>query len=975
MGNARLFEALERRTFLSTTTYLSDLSWSSASNDFGPVEKDMSNGGPLAGDGAPLTLNGTTYYKGVGVHANSDIVYNLGGNYSTFLTDVGVDDEVGTQGAVVFQIWVDAVKVYDSGVMTGASPTQVVSLDVTGKQSMELVVSPAGNDNAYDHADWAGARLVSGQFSLPLPSPLPTATPLNGTPFGSPGSWMNSGNTFDKALDSNSTTFFDAPTGSNDYVGLDLGASNTITSVHLVPRSGFAYRMLGGKIQGSPDGVTYTDLYTLNFTPADNIYTNIAIPNPAAYRYVRYLAPDNAYGNIAELQFFGSPAQTPDVKPAPAPTPAGQGLTASYFNSATLSGTPTTEVDGSVNFNWNSTTSVPGATSSAFSARWTGQVQPTTTGTYTFSAPSDGAVRLWVDNLLVIDDWTNPNAPENNGLINLTAGKKYDIQLEYAHLTGSSAAVQLLWNLAGQAAQVIPTAALSSVITPARAQRVIYVDNQNPAAADSNPGTQAAPLKSITAAANQAIVDNKQNIATRVIINPGTYRETLTLNRTTGETDAPISFEAAQAGTVILDGADIWTGWQGTADATVFTHPWSGKWGAAATPNGWPTTPELMRRREILFVNGKLMTPVLSQAALVDNSFFVDDTAGQVYMKLPAGKTPAASTFEWGMRGSLVKLDTQKNVTLTGLTIQHDASTFYTTEAVSFPNSSNILIQDCTIQWNSQGGLSDSNARNIIERRDNVSNNGGTGVGGYQIKTLIMEDITASANNWRGGLTGFIGWAYGGLKQLYVHDAIYRNFTAVGNHSVGLWFDTDCSNILVDHATVRNNDKDGFFLEADEGPITIQNSVIDHNAQYGVRDANSGYVNLFSNILYGNVQAQINISGDNTGRTFTNFETGQQLTTQSQNWKMNDNQIVSLNANQPLIKTDLNAQMWQFFAASLVSDRNLFWNPATPTAFQRDGGIRMDLPAWRVNTKQDANSFFADPKYQDPTNYNFTRQP
>jgi len=238
-----------------------------------------------------------------------------------------------------------------------------------------------------------------------------------------------------------------------------------------------------------------------------------------------------------------------------------------------------------------------------------------------------------------------------------------------------------------------------------------------------------------------------------------------------------------------------------------------------------------------------------------------------------------------------------------------------------------------------------------------------------------MEDINANFNNWRGGLTGFIGWAYGGLKQLYVHDAIYRNFTATNNHSVGLWFDTDCSNILVDHATVRNNDKDGFFLEADEGPITIQNSTVDHNANYGVRDANSAYVNLFSNILYGNAQAQINISGDNTGRTFTNFETSQQLTTQSQNWKMYDNQIVCSNAQQLLIKTDLNAQMWQFFASSLLSDRNLFYNPGVLTSFQRDSGTRMDLAAWRANTNQDANSVFTDPKYVDPNNYNFTRQP
>ena len=34
---------------------------------------------------------------------------------------------------------------------------------------------------------------------------------VTGTGFGTPGSWYNSGNTFDKALDGDVNTFFDAP--------------------------------------------------------------------------------------------------------------------------------------------------------------------------------------------------------------------------------------------------------------------------------------------------------------------------------------------------------------------------------------------------------------------------------------------------------------------------------------------------------------------------------------------------------------------------------------------------------------------------------------------------------------------------------------------------------------------------------------------------------------------------------------------
>ena len=44
---------------------------------------------------------------------------------------------------------------------------------------------------------------------------------LTGNDYGTPGSYSNQGNTFDKALDGNTNTFFDAPTGDGAYVGLD----------------------------------------------------------------------------------------------------------------------------------------------------------------------------------------------------------------------------------------------------------------------------------------------------------------------------------------------------------------------------------------------------------------------------------------------------------------------------------------------------------------------------------------------------------------------------------------------------------------------------------------------------------------------------------------------------------------------------------------------------------------------------------
>jgi len=143
------------------TTFLGDLTPTSSVSGWGPAEKDKSNGEQAAGDGVTITLNGTTYAKGIGAHAASDIRYVATG-CSVFTSDVGVDDEVGANGSVVFQVWVDGVQKYDSGVMTGATATKTASVTLSGNTELRLVITDGGDGNAYDHADWASARITCG---------------------------------------------------------------------------------------------------------------------------------------------------------------------------------------------------------------------------------------------------------------------------------------------------------------------------------------------------------------------------------------------------------------------------------------------------------------------------------------------------------------------------------------------------------------------------------------------------------------------------------------------------------------------------------------------------------------------------------------------------------------------------------------------------------------------------------------------
>ncbi|RKT52921.1 NPCBM/NEW2 domain-containing protein [Saccharothrix australiensis] len=139
---------------------LSKLTPQSITNGFGPVEVDRSNGELPGGDGGPLTIGGVVHARGLGAHANSGIEYHVGGRCTRLTASVGVDDEVGPRGSVVFQVFADARKVADSGRLTGDSPGRPLTAMVSGANVLRLVVSNAGDGSDFDHADWGSPRLT-----------------------------------------------------------------------------------------------------------------------------------------------------------------------------------------------------------------------------------------------------------------------------------------------------------------------------------------------------------------------------------------------------------------------------------------------------------------------------------------------------------------------------------------------------------------------------------------------------------------------------------------------------------------------------------------------------------------------------------------------------------------------------------------------------------------------------------------------
>lgn|GEM_PF-524425 len=132
----------------------------------------------------------------------------------------------------------------------------------------------------------------------------------------------------------------------------------------------------------------------------------------------------------------------------------GDGLTGSYFNGMNFETQVATRKDTTIDFNWGTASPISGVNPDVFSVRWTGQVQPIYSGTYTFYMTSDNGRRVWINNQLIIDKWID-NSYSYSGTIDLTAGQKYDLKVEYFENT-TGANCKLEWASGLQAREVIP---------------------------------------------------------------------------------------------------------------------------------------------------------------------------------------------------------------------------------------------------------------------------------------------------------------------------------------------------------------------------------------------------------------------------------------------------------------------------------------------------------------------------------------
>ncbi|MGL4821226.1 MAG: NPCBM/NEW2 domain-containing protein, partial [Bacilli bacterium] len=141
--------------------HASDMKEQSAKVGWGRFGKDTNPNGKaitLVRDGVKVTVA-----KGLGTHANSEVVYDVQNKgFDTFEAMIGVDQSVDVgQASVSFEVWADEKMVYNSGLYKGTENGRFISVPISGAKTIKLITKDGTGGNAYDHSVWGDAIFTS----------------------------------------------------------------------------------------------------------------------------------------------------------------------------------------------------------------------------------------------------------------------------------------------------------------------------------------------------------------------------------------------------------------------------------------------------------------------------------------------------------------------------------------------------------------------------------------------------------------------------------------------------------------------------------------------------------------------------------------------------------------------------------------------------------------------------------------------
>ncbi|HMA53505.1 MAG TPA: right-handed parallel beta-helix repeat-containing protein, partial [Acidobacteriota bacterium] len=399
---------------------------------------------------------------------------------------------------------------------------------------------------------------------------------------------------------------------------------------------------------------------------------------------------------------------------------------------------------------------------------------------------------------------------------------------------------------------------------PQHFARTYYVDNRNPRAADTNPGTAELPFLTINRAAR--VLEPGE----RVVIMEGVYRERVDPARGGTGPDKMIGYEAAPGAKVVVKGSRlVKDGWEPSTDYRL-TRPGLDRsavkifrrsledidfdgynpFGMASIMQNrvylMPKPEELWRhlvRRGMVFVDGRRLDQVelYQELGKSDGAFWCEHNGLTIHVRLPGDSDPSRHEIELVVQEQVFAPRTLglAYIRVKGLTFEHGANAFPPPQRgmVSLSRGHHWIIEDCALR-HANGVALDIGAQDwdmvppgvigqAIVRRNHIDEAGVCGIAGVGVQgTLIESNLIEHV----GARDVELAWETGGIKLHLAKNTLIRsNVIRHTVHAEAIWLDYENANTRITGNVFGDNLetlRGGVYLEASHEPNMIDNNII-----------------------------------------------------------------------------------------------------------------------------------------------------
>lgn len=440
------------------------------------------------------------------------------------------------------------------------------------------------------------------------------------------------------------------------------------------------------------------------------------------------------------------------------------------------------------------------------------------------------------------------------------------------------------------------------------AHATIWSVDAREACSNTGPGTADAPLCTIGAGAIRAVAGDTVRVA------PGLYREQVA-PIASGDPGAPILFEAAEPGAIVMGSIDVsggalWTPTDTTAWRRIFS----------------PAPKQI-------WVDGERLTPGSVFIPTTTGTWSYDVRTQTLYVDIGGSNPGEKHSVEAGVRSFGFTMQGLSNITILGFRTKYQSSagvrisnssgiTLHGVEAVSSGGNGirvelttgPVTVEDCTVSESGSVGIALSTASGVTLRRNVSHHNGFHGIG-LQISPNNLIEGNICYANARPGVRSAVGIDVNGGSS----GTTVRMNTTYANQDSGINVYNGSHNTLVVRNVSFDNGDHGFDTLGSTGVSYVSNTCF-HNTNDGFSvEGNSSNASLFDNISVDNGVATNHHDLYVDGPSFIGF----------------------------------------------VSDWNLIWNESGAASIKANGITYSSLSSYRGAAHQEGHGLSADPRFVD----------